>query len=150
MNDNILTLNINSTAFDQMKEDFDKVLNRTLANMLEKESQEAVLSLKLNIGIEKVDVRDYDAADENAKKTINKPSFSHKLGSVMQIKTQESGEMKGEYELVWDESHNEFIMKPIDNGQASFFDAEFVYADDEDAEKDGEPLALPEGEGDDE
>lgn len=124
--DNILTLNINSTAFDKMKEDFNKVLKKTLSNMLEKQSEEATLNLKLKILIEEVRVRDYDAISESATKTINKPSFEHKLSSVMQIKTQESGSLKGEYELVWDENLQEFVMKPITNGQTSFFDADYT------------------------
>lgn len=128
MDNNVLILNLDSNAFSAMKEDFNKVLRRTLGNMKIKESDEATLTLKLSIKLTETDVPDFDAADETAMKKIHKPRFDHKISSVMQIKTDESGSLKGEYELVWDEESEDWIMKPIDNGQRSFFDADFAEA----------------------
>lgn len=123
MNSNdILTLNINSNAFEAMKADFDKVLRRTLGNMQVKESKDATLTVKLNINLTEVEVPDFESAYPNAMRKINKPRFDHKVSSVMQIKSEESGSLKGEYELVWDEDKQDFVMKPIDNGQRSLFD----------------------------
>ena len=122
MENNILKLNINSNAFENMKEDFDKVLKRTLGNMQIKESDEATLTLKLNISLTEMEVPDFESEFPNAMRKIHKPRFDHKVSSVMQIKTEESGHLKGEYELVWDEEAQDFVMKPIDNGQTSFDD----------------------------
>lgn len=147
-NNSILTLNINSNAFEAMKTDFDKVLKRTLANMQIKESDAATLTIKLNITLTETDVPDFDAANPNAMRKIQKPRFDHKVSSVMQIKSEESGSLKGEYELVWDEEAQDFIMKPIDDGQRSFFDDDYVEVDDNvvvDADTDNEDgqKALP-------
>ena len=122
MENNILKLNINSNAFENMKEDFDKVLKRTLGNMQIKESDEATLTLKLNISLTEMEVPDFESEFPNAMRKIHKTRFDHKVSSVMQIKTEESGHLKGEYELVWDEEAQDFVMKPIDNGQTSFDD----------------------------
>ena len=68
----------------------------------------------------------------------------------MQIKTEESGSLKGEYELVWDEDENDFVMRPIENGQQSMFDDEngmyvdYVTVDDDDESGQNAP-ALPGG-----
>lgn len=145
MNSNILTLNIDSDAFKNMRGDFDKVLKRTLGNMQVKESDEATLTLKISIKLEEVTVPDFDSDAADAVKKVHKPRFDHKCSSVMQIKTEESGSFKGEYELVWDEDAQDFVMKPIDNGQGSLFDddnpnivqADYVEVDDASA-------ALPE------
>lgn len=146
MNGNdILTLNINSNAFQAMKDDFDKVLKRTLGNMQVKESDEATLTLKLNISLTEMDVPDFDSAYPNAMRKIHKPRFDHKVSSVMQIKTEESGHLKGEYELVWDEDAQDFVMKPIDDGQRTLFDDDIINANYTDVaeEDDSGARALP-------
>lgn len=148
MNTNdILTLNINSNAFEAMKTDFDKVLRRTLGNMQTKESKDATLTVKLNINLTEVEVPDFESAYPNAMRKTNKPRFDHKVSSVMQIKSEESGSLKGEYELVLDEDEQDFVMKPIDNGQRTLFDddiynADYVVVDAED-ENCADQKALP-------
>ena len=96
MNENVLKLNIESDAFSAMKQDFDKVLRRTLANMQQKESSDATLTLKLSISLIEQDAPDFESAYANATRKVQKPRFDHKISSVMQIKTEESGSLKGE------------------------------------------------------
>jgi len=120
----ILTINLDSNAFAAMKSDFNTILKRTLGNMQLKESNEATMTLKLNITLDEVDVRDFDAQYDSATKKVIKPTFVHKVSSVMQIKSEESGSFKGEYELVWDDETQEFVMRPIYDGQTSIFDTE--------------------------
>lgn len=145
MNSNILTLNIDSEAFTSMRNDFDKVLKRTLGNMQVKESDEATLNLKISIKLEEITVPDFDADTQDAVKKVHKPRFDHKVSSVMQIKTVESGSFKGEYELVWDEDAQDFVMKPINNGQGSLFDDDESIIDADYSEvNEAEAAALPE------
>ena len=125
---NIMTLNIESNAFAAMKEDFNKVLKRTLSNMQAKESDAATLTLKLGITLTEMEVPDFSGNGAGTR-TIHNPRCDHKINSVMQIKTEESGSLKGEYELVWDEDAQDFIMRPIDNGQQSMFDGDVYEAD---------------------
>lgn len=123
----ILTLNIDSNAFAAMKEDFNKVLRRTLSNMQTKESDAATLTVKLSISLSEIEVPDLNASSDSATRKAYKPRFDHKINSVMQIKTEESGSLKGEYELVWDEDEQDFVMRPIDNGQRTLFDDDALY-----------------------
>lgn len=58
----------------------------------------------------------------------------YKVSSVMNIKDEESGSFKGDYELVWDEDLQDFVVRPIDNGQMYLFtqrdgDGNLVYVD---------------------
>ena len=120
----VLVLTLDSTAFSKMKEDFNSILKKTLGNMQVKDSREATLTLKLNISLTDAEAPDFSVPYENAMRNIKKPRFDHKISSVMQIKNEESGSLKGEYELIWDEELGDWIMKPIDNGQFTIFDYE--------------------------
>lgn len=126
MNTEVLTLNINSSVFDSMKNDFNSVLKKTLANMRSKQGEAAEISLKLKITLEEDNVPDIYSEDGNGRRDIVKPIFNHKVSSVMQIKEEESGSMKGNYELVYDKDKDDFIMRPIDDGQVTFADSMFT------------------------
>lgn len=126
MNNENYRLNINSDSFASLRNDFDDVLKRTLANMTSKQSENATLTVKLAITLSDGEAPDFDGDDDFRK--ITKPAFAHKVSSVMQIKTEESGSTKGEYELVYDEDLQDFVMKQIDYGQQSFdFDSDEDY-----------------------
>lgn len=120
MNSNVLVLTLESNAFSKMKEDFNRILRRTLVNMQDKKSNEATVTIKLSVKLEDAEVPDYTSKHDT--RTIKKPQFDHKISSVMQIKSEESGSLKGEYELVWDGDLQDFVMKPIYDGQTSIFD----------------------------
>lgn len=84
MNENVLVLTLDSNAFEKMKGDFNKILKRTLGNMQTKGSDEATLTLKLNISLTEQTVPDYDSPNPAAMKTIQNPSevpseFSRKI-----------------------------------------------------------------------
>ena len=69
----ILRLNIDSNAFAAMKEDFDKVLRRTLSNMQAKESDAATLTVKLSISLSEIEVPDLNASSDFATRKAYKP-----------------------------------------------------------------------------
>lgn len=121
-NNDVLVLTLDGTAFSKMKEDFNSILKKTLDNMQAKDSREATITLKLNISLTDAEAPDFSVPYENAMRNIKKPRFDHKISSAMQIKSEESGSLKGEYELAWDEDIEDWIMKPIDNGQCTLFD----------------------------
>ena len=120
----IIPLDINSDAFETMKRDFDKVLKTTLENMQIRGSNEAALTLKLNIGLAQIEIPDYESSEEGATRIIYKPRIDHKVNSVMSIKSEESGRLSGEYELAWDNFRQNYVLKPIDDDQIDLFDEE--------------------------
>lgn len=119
---NVLALTMESEAFTALKSDFNQVLRRTLENMERKESEQAELTLKLKISLEKGTAPDFSEIKYRAERDIVRPTFTHKVSSVMQIKCEKSGILSGDYELVWDEESGDYIMRPIDNGQISLFE----------------------------
>lgn len=119
---NVLALTMESEAFNGLKTDFNQVLRRTLTNMERKESEQAELTVKLKISLEKDTAPDFSEVRYRAERDIVRPTFTHKISSVMQIKCEKSGVLSGNYELVWDEESGDYVMRPIEDGQMSLFD----------------------------
>ena len=138
-NPNVYALTMESDAFGAMKSDFNQILRRALTNMEKKQSDEAELTLKLKISLEEI------GSDEDL---IVKPTFAHKISSVMKIKDEKSGVLSGNYALIWDEESGDYIIRPIDDGQVSMFDTQESSDEEEtgplllDGEV-GEPVGLP-------
>ena len=133
---NDLSLSLKSETFSALKEDFDSILARTIGNMEMKGAEEATVTLKLGISLEKSSVNSPSGLQE-----ITKPSFKHDISSVMQVKDKKSGALTGDYELVWDAAEGKYVMRRIDNGQVSIFDSAQTAGDVIDADY----TALPEG-----
>lgn len=145
MNNNGYKLNIESDAFKSMRNDFDKLLKKTLYNMTAKESNSAELTIKLKIDLLPTQTIGYRDGKESVDEYL-KPTFTHKINSVMTTKLEESGIFNGEYALVWDEELQDYVAKPVGAQQASFFDNEDDNKDDyEDKTNDGQPLMLTGG-----
>lgn len=122
MNNSNYKLNIDGEAFASMREDFNKVLTRTVRNMEEKDSNTAEITVKLKIELIPTFLPPTSSADEG--RAVIKPKFEHKVSSVMNTKFEESGSLKGEYELVWSEELQDYTAKPIGFQQVSMFDTE--------------------------
>lgn len=119
-----LILSLNGETFFDLKKDFDAVLNRTLGNMEMKGASDATITLKLSIATEKRSMNVGDGIQD-----YKKPSFKHEITSVMQIKDKATGQLGGEYAMVWDEDEECFVLRKCDNGQTSIFDADYETVD---------------------
>ena len=139
-------LNIDGEAFTSMREDFNKILKKTLGNMEEKASNNAELTIKLKIELVPSFVP--PAQSDQEGRAILKPKFEHKISSVMNTKFEEAGSTKGDYELVWDENLQDYIAKPIGYTQTSIFDDTEYY--ETDGTEPTDPLMLMEATEDDE
>lgn len=114
---NAMELSLKGETFTALKEDFDAVLGRTIKNMESKGADEATITLKLGISLEKTT----DFSGEEAEE-VTKPSFKHDISSVMQVKDKKSGALTGDYQLVWDEDEGKYVMKRIGDNQMTLFD----------------------------
>lgn len=114
---NAMELSLKGETFTALKEDFDAVLGRTIKNMESKGADEATITLKLGISLEKTT----DFSGEEAEE-VTKPSFKHDISSVMQVKDKKSGALTGDYCLVYDEDEGKFVMKRIGDNQMTLFD----------------------------
>ena len=119
MNRSDMNLSLSSDTFSMLKEQFDRILNNTIGNMQMRGAKDATITLKLMVSTE-------DAIRTTPAGAIDVivPKFKHDISSVMQVKDKASGELVGDYQLVWDEDEEKYVMREIDNGQMDLFDDE--------------------------
>ena len=132
--ENEMYLSLDGETFRRMKTDFDGILNRTIGNMQMKGASDATITLKLDISITK-GVINIDGVNRD----YNKPSFKHQISSVLQIKDKATGQLAGEIVLEWDDDAEKFVVRPVDDGQSSFFDDEYETTDDDTIDVKGLP-----------
>ena len=136
-------LHINDDAFEKMRNDADIVLQRLIKNMVEKDSMEGKVTITIDVALVQEFIPNTDPKIEGETRRILKPKFAHKVGSVMQIKSEEKGSKNYDgMELVWDDEQREYILKPIVNtDQMTIFDVEYREVNEPEADTD-EPEAL--------
>ena len=77
--ENCTEINLSSSVFNEMRDNFDAILKKALGNIVKGKSGQADINLKLTIS----------ATGENEGQL--KPKFKHQVSSVMAIKERESG-----------------------------------------------------------
>lgn len=117
MSKNDLILSLNEDTFASLKKDFDTILNRTIGNMEMKGASDAVITMKLTVSLDK---RSMDMGD--GIQEFKKPTFKHEVSSVMQIKDKATGQLGGDYAMVWDPNEERFVLRQFTGGQKSMFD----------------------------
>lgn len=110
-------ISLEGATFEQLKQDFDSILNRTIGNMEMKGADEATVTLKLAIKLEKT-----TTFEEHGAVDVTRPTFKHDISSVMQVKDKKSGQLDEEMALVFDEASGQYVLRPIKDGQMTFDD----------------------------
>lgn len=112
-NKHMKQLGINSEVFDELREHFDTVLQRTFCNMQSRGCDSADISVKLTITIDKVEGLHADDYGVVRSGMVHKPTFAHKVSASMKIKDTEAGFFKEDYELTYNPGIGEFVLVPI-------------------------------------
>ncbi len=120
-------LHIDDIAFDGMRYDTDRVLQKLLKNMIEKESMEGSVTIKIDVSLKQEFIQNTNPDIDGETRRVLIPAFTHKIGSVMQIKDEAKGGIKyDDMEIVWDDELKEYVVKPIsDTTQRTIFDTDF-------------------------
>ena len=123
-NAKVYPMSLSSDTFNAMKSDFDQMLRKLLSGMERFECEEGTLNIKVAVKLEKDQARDFEVHEYEAMRDIVKPTFKHEISSAMQVKDKKTGSLSGNYELVWDKSSGQYVMRNIDDGQVTLFDNE--------------------------
>lgn len=107
--DNGNTISIESLYLTSMRTDLNAMLQKTVASMLEKSSDEAAVTLKINIGL-------FRSSDGSG---IIKPTITHKVTSAITSRETVDGYVSGDYALDFDEEQERYTMRelPPEGGQ---------------------------------
>lgn len=114
---NMKKINLDSEIFDELREHFNTVLQRTIANMQIKGCDSAGITVKLAVNVEKLCETYIDSNGERRERRYQKPSIAHKVVATMKINDTEEGYFKEDCEMVYDDVRNEFVLVPIVDGQ---------------------------------
>lgn len=85
MNDFDKKLDFDSDTFENMKHDMNFVLQRLLGNMIEKQSNEGSMTIKIDVTMVKEFIPNYDPNIKGESREISKPQFKHKVTSAVKI-----------------------------------------------------------------
>lgn len=135
----IRPITLESETLQAMKHDMDEIINKTIKTMQMSQSSEGTVTVKLKISIENRGI-----ANENVYRTGIIPKFEHDVQSIVQTKDKKSGQMSGEYELVYDAENDCWYMRDI-RAQISMFDADGVVQQDSDniaRDEDGNQICI--------
>lgn len=127
MNDFDKKLDFDSDTFENMKHDMNFVLQRLLGNMIEKQSNEGSMTIKIDVTMVKEFIPNYDPNIKGESREISKPQFKHKVTSAVKITDEKGGNLNNEMEMVMDEETGCYVLQPIANTQQrTIFDSYFM------------------------
>lgn len=104
-------VSVSSDQFLKMRTDADKILQKLVKNMIEKDSEEGELTIKIAVKFipEYVD----NGPGKTARKAL-KPSYEHKVSSTMKIQDSEAGKSFDDMkEVVFDEETGQYVTRYI-------------------------------------
>ena len=87
------TLHFEDDTFKKLRTDADQVLQKLLANMAEKGSLEGKMTITIDVSFTEEAVQNRDPNIEGDMRVVHTPKFQHKVGSVLQIKNEQKGDM---------------------------------------------------------
>jgi len=122
MSVNTYPLSLNGDTFNALKSDYDQMLRKMISKMQYTGAEDGVLTVKVDVHLEKDQIRDLAADQSGSLLDVVKPTFKHCIKSVIQAKDQKSGSLGGKEYLVWDEGLGDYVLRTPDNGQTSMFD----------------------------
>lgn len=127
MNDFDKKLDFDSNTFEDMKHDMNFVLQRLLGNMIEKQSNEGSMTIKIDVTMVKEFIPNYDPNIKGESREISKPQLKYKVTSAVKITDEKGGNLNNEMEMVMDEETGCYVLQPIANTQQrTIFDSDFM------------------------
>jgi hypothetical protein len=132
MAENIQELVIEDEIFEEARNNFNRVLQRLFRNMIDSGSSDGSITLKIDVGLKREYIPNYDPDVEGESREIQKPNFDHKVSSTVTVKDELKGNKNPEMELIWDEDLQMYVLAYISNtSQRSIFDKDQPWNQDE-------------------
>lgn len=114
---------IEDETFADARANINVMLQRTFRNMIDSDSDEGSITLKIDIKMTKETVEDHSAGSDGRPREVVLPQFSHKVSSAVQLKDEIKGASNPQMEIVWDDEQKKFVLKYVSNTtQRSIFD----------------------------
>ncbi len=112
-----MDLTMEGEPFDDLRRNFNIILQRLIKNMSDTDSDEAKISIAVEVKLDTEFIPEYKDGKQKGGRDIKKPTFKHKVTSAISVKDEESGVRNTEMELVWDEEQKMYVLKPVLGGE---------------------------------
>ena len=121
--DDIQELVIEDVTFEEARMNFNRVLQRLFKNMVDSDSTDGSITLKIDVSLENEYIPNYDPNIEGESRQIQKSKFKHKVSSNITVKDELTGNKNPEMQLVWDEERQMYVLAYITGtDQRTIFD----------------------------
>ena len=121
--ENVKELYLEDETFDDARQNFNVVLQKLFRSMIESGSDEGDITLKIGVSLREETITNTDPDIGSDHRTIQIPSFVHKVTSTVSVKNEMKGNKNPNMELVWDEETSTYKLQYISNTeQRSIFD----------------------------
>lgn len=143
--DDIQELVIEDVTFEEARMNFNRVLQRLFKNMIDSDSTDGSISLKIDVSLEREYIPNYDPNIEGESRQIQKPKFKHKVSSNITVKDELTGNKNPEMQLVWDEERQMYVLAYITGtDQRTIFDKDAPWNQEEGEDGQGSLETDPE------
>lgn len=123
--DYIKRLDFDSETFEDMKTDMNFILQRMLGSMIEKNSTEGCMTIKIDINMVQEWIPNNAPDIEGETRMIRKPQFKHKCTSSIKITDEKVEMLNNEMELDIDNNGCYYLKPIVGTMQMSIFDKDF-------------------------
>ena len=121
----IKRLDFDSDTFEAMKTDMNFILQRMIGSMIEKDSTEGSMTIKIDVNMVTEWIPNNNPDVEGETRMIRKPQFKHKCASAIKINDEKSGSFNNEMELDMNENGCYYLKPVADTTQRTIFDSDF-------------------------
>lgn len=121
----IKRLDFDSDTFEAMKTDMNFILQRMIGSMIEKDSTEGSMTIKIDVNMVTEWIPNSNPDIEGETRMIRKPQFKHKCASTIKINDEKSGSFNNEMELDMNENSCYYLKPVADTTQRTIFDSDF-------------------------
>lgn len=112
---NAMDMDIESEAFETLREDFNYVLSEMIGRMMSEQEQEGTVSVRVKVKLK-------PTLDQNTGEAFVRPVFAFKTSSNISKKNQAESEMNGDLQVVYDEITSTYKIAYRPSSQLSFED----------------------------
>lgn len=124
--ENIRDLFLEDETFEDARQKFNTVLQRLFRSMIDTESNEGSITLKMDVSMQTEFIPNHDPDIEGESRQIRLPQFAYKVSSSITVKDEQKGNKNPQMELVWDDKQQKYVLQYVANTeQRSIFDKDF-------------------------
>ena len=113
--ENIRGLFLEDETFEDARQRFNTVLQRLFRSMIDTESNEGSITLKMDVSMQTEYIPNHDPDIKGESRCVRLPQFAYKVSSSITVKDEQKGNKNPQMELVWDDKQQKYVLQYVAN-----------------------------------